>query len=80
MTTPCRSDCPAGDCAGCAFPRVMARCEPSSPCDQAQACARSKASRCSETEQPVDCTVLRHSLGAWCPMFVDVRGAQLEAA
>lgn len=80
MTTPCRSDCPAGDCAGCAFPARMAECRPSGFCGQARACARRQASLCSPEEQPVDGTVLRHSSGAWCPIFVDARGALLAAA
>lgn len=59
----------------------MARCEPSTPCHQSRACARCQSSLCSLTEQPVDGTVLRHSAGAWCPLFVDVRAvALLEAA
>lgn len=80
MTTPCRSDCPAGDCAGCAFPAGMAECRPSVSCVQARACARRQASLCSPLEQPVDGTVLKHSSGVWCPMFVDARGPLREAA
>ena len=58
----------------------MARCEPSARCPQSRACARCQSSLCSETEQPIDGTVLRHSLGAWCPMFVDARGLALQEA
>lgn len=77
---PCRSDCPAGDCAGCAFPPPLrALCVPTGRCHQQGDCARHFASMCSPTEQPVDCSVLRHSSGAWCPMFVDVRGRTLLA-
>lgn len=82
MTSPCRSECPAGDCAGCAFPPRRALCVPTAGCLQEGDCARHVASLCSATERPVDCSVLRHATGAWCPMFVDVRGAALlvEAA
>ncbi len=76
---PCHSECPAGDCAGCAFPPSRALCVPSACCHQAPDCARHFASLCSATEQPVDGSVLRHSSGAWCPMFVDARGAALHA-
>jgi hypothetical protein len=79
MTTPCRSDCPAGNCAGCAFP-PRAQCVPAQPCRQSAACARHDARRCDPREQPIDASLLRHTAGAWCPMFVDARGAMLEAA
>jgi hypothetical protein len=77
MTTPCRSDCPAGDCAGCAFPVGMARCEPSAPCVQARACARWTTR--GDPGQVIDGTVLR--VGRFCPLFVDARATPLlEAA
>lgn len=78
-TEPCRSDCPAGDCAGCAFPPRLARCSPRSTCPQADRCARTDASRCDPHEHVVDGTVLHHRTGVWCPMFVDAR-TMLEAA
>lgn len=31
MTLPCRSDCPAGDCAGCAFPPPTTKRDPRDP-------------------------------------------------
>jgi len=58
----------------------LARCEPSACCPQSRACARCKSSLCDPLQQPVDGTVLRHRDGAWCPLFVDARGALLEAA
>lgn len=79
---PCRADCPAGDCAGCVFPSptpLRARCVPTTHCHQEHDCARRFESLCSTVEQPVDCSMLRHSAGAWCPMFVDARGAALLA-
>jgi hypothetical protein len=79
MTTPCRSDCPAGDCAGCAFPQ-RAQCIPEGPCRQALDCARFNPMLCSPREQPIDGTKLKHCNGRWCPMFVDARGVTLEAA
>lgn len=77
----CRSDCPAGDCAGCAFPSappVRARCVPSGICHQELDCARRLETLCSPTEQSIDCSVLRHSAGAWCPMFIDARARGLS--
>jgi len=79
MTAPCRSDCPAGDCAGCAFP-TRAQCDPSVYCDQHYRCARRVTSLCSPTEQHVDGMALRNPSGGWCPIFVDTRSALLEAA
>lgn len=80
MTTPCRSDCPAGDCAGCAFPPTRAQCVPERPCRQQGACLRRDASRCDPEQSPIDASWLRHSGGVWCPMFIDARGSALEAA
>jgi hypothetical protein len=80
MTEPCRPSCPAGDCAGCAFPPARAMCDPSSYCSQHRDCARRVTSLCSATEQHVDGTVLRHPSGAWCPIFIDSRTAALEFA
>lgn len=80
MTEPCRSDCPSGDCAGCAFPPRLAPCSPSGDCLQAYRCARTDATRCDAHEHIVDGMALRHSSGSWCPIFVDARGALLEAA
>lgn len=79
MTSPCRSDCPAGDCAGCAFPPRVARCRPSVPCEQAEHCAHRDAAL-SDRRATIDGTVLKHGNGVWCPLFVDARGAMLEAA
>lgn len=80
MTEPCRSDCPAGDCAGCAFPPTIARCKPSTPCAQAERCARRDPGLCDRKAKTIDGTLLRHACGAFCPLFVDRRGAMLEAA
>ncbi len=77
MTSPCRSDCPAGDCAGCAFP-PRAQCIPERPCRQAAGCARCDPERCDPRQPPIDASWLKHSAGRWCPMFVDARGAALE--
>lgn len=74
MTTPCRSDCPAGDCAGCAFP--PAACRPSQACPQASRCARHAMPR--EGDSVIDATVLR--VGKFCPLFLDVRLAALREA
>lgn len=80
MAEPCHSACPAGDCAGCAFPPHLARCNPRSTCPQAAQCQRSQPALCDPAQPVVDGTVLHHTEGVWCPMFVDMRGAALEAA
>lgn len=79
-TEPCTSACPAGDCAGCVFPPRLVRCLPRTACPQADRCAHADVDRCDPSQAAVDGTVLHHSLGAWCPLFVDRRGAMLEAA
>ncbi len=80
MTHPCRSDCPAGDCAGCAFPPAAprARCVPRS-CPQAEHCARAAQAPSAGTPD-IDASRALCG-GGWCPLFVDRRGAALlEAA
>lgn len=79
MTQPCRSDCPSGDCAGCAFPpTTRTRCEPSKPCPQAETCALcQRLDRCSAT---IDGTVTWPADEGRCALFVDVRWRPLETA
>lgn len=73
--TPCRSDCPAGACAGCAFPP---RCEPSRPCPQHDVCSRPREL---DARIVIDGTIvwLAPRNGGWCPLFVDARAAALGA-
>lgn len=40
MTNPCRSDCPAGDCAGCAFPPPQHASCMGGWCSRRDRCAR----------------------------------------
>ncbi len=58
----------------------LAACIPSGKCTQAINCARCDAACCDPRQCVIDATVLRHTGGAWCPLFIDVRGAALEAA
>lgn len=78
MAEPCTPHCPAGDCAGCSFPPNLAHCSPSSVCPQADRCSHTVAALCDSAQAVVDGTVLRHSEGTWCPMFVDSRSASLR--
>jgi hypothetical protein len=50
------------------------RCKPSRPCAQMLRCARAREAG---AEEVVDASVSLHSAGAWCSMFVDVRGLAL---
>lgn len=75
MTEPCTPHCPAGDCAGCAFPVALSACRPSRDCVQSHRCERALMSR---GEVVIDATALK--VGRFCPLFVDARGAMLEAA
>jgi hypothetical protein len=74
---PCRSDCPQGDCANCVDFGARARCEPAARrCPQVGACARA----CEPTgARVIDASISLKRL-RWCPLFVDRRGAALEAA
>lgn len=74
---PCSPRCPAGDCAGCAFPPLLARCIPVLACPQVERCAR-RDPRLSDCGRAIDATALH--VGKFCPLFVDARGALLEAA
>lgn len=75
---PCRSDCPAGDCAGCMFPPITTRCEPSRYCAQAIGCALCQ--RLERCESIIDGTVGWPADEGRCAMFIDVRGLALRAA
>jgi len=63
-----------------AVPLHLARCKPSTPCGQAEHCARRDAALCDRRAAPIDGTLLRHACGAFCPLFVDARGTALEAS
>ena len=77
MTEPCRSDCPAGDCAGCAFPSMLVRCVPAVTCPQGERCAR-RDPKLSSRARAIDASALH--VGKFCPMFIDRRGVMLEVA
>lgn len=74
---PCRSDCPSGDCAGCAFPppAPRARCVPCT-CPQVDRCERA----CMAPRAGVpDIDASRALIDGWCSIFIDTRGAALLA-
>lgn len=66
--------------AEAATPLHLARCKPSIPCSQAEHCARRDPALCDRRAATIDGTLLRHACGAFCPLFVDARGAALEVA
>lgn len=76
MTNPCRSDCPAGDCAGCVFPwpKTTARCVPTR-CPQSDRCHRAAIAPGGDVVE-IDATCAQVA-GEPCPMFIDRRGAAL---
>lgn len=61
-------------------PLHLVPCSPSKPCPQSRTCARCDKALCDPGKRAIDAMVLRHRGGSWCPMFVDARGAALEAA
>lgn len=54
----------------------LLRCTPSRDCPQRCRCMRA-AGPLAPNSQAVDASVLAHTGGTWCPMFLDVRGAEL---
>ncbi len=69
MQTPCHSDCPAGDCAGCAFPPGRARCVPAA-CPQSDNCERA----CMAPNRGVPDIDASHALiDGWCSLYLDNR-------
>lgn len=79
MTNPCRSDCPAGDCAGCfgLQQRIVNRCVPAD-CEQRQRCARADVPS-GLYGRDFDASGCKTPSG-WCPMFIDKRGLALTPA
>ena len=61
------------------LPRRFARCTPSRPCPQSVDCCRAWA-RPNAGRQEVDASICLDRPGAWCAMFIDVRGARLLRA
>jgi hypothetical protein len=75
MDNPCRSDCPAGDCAGCVFPwpTARSRCTPTR-CPQASTCARAGMAPAIDV---LEIDASRQLAGQPCWLFIDARGMAL---
>lgn len=74
---PCRSSCPAGDCAGCAFPPApRTRCVPEHGCVQRDRCqlAAIEPGPGVHTIDASGCL----SGGPFCTLFLDRRAAALQ--
>lgn len=74
---PCRADCPAGDCAGCAFPppAPRARCVPYA-CPQVDRCERA-CMHPWDGVPDIDASVAL--VDGMCAIFLDTRGTALLA-